>query len=307
MAIPKYDEITRPLLGLLADGQEHHLKDLSVAISDHFRLTEDERGALLPSGKSTYVRNRTGWAGFHLKKAELVEATKESTLRITDAGRRYLETNPPKITRAELMKFEPFSSYIVQLRKSAQENGSAVKSEDQSAEETTPDERIEQADRELRVSLSTELIERMLKMDPFRFEQLVVDLLFAMGYGGSREEAAQVTKKTGDEGIDGVINEDRLGLDVIYVQAKRWQENVGRNEIQSFVGALAGKHAHKGIFITTSGFNQNAIEYARAVPQKVILIDGQRLAELMIEHGIGVTTTRTIALKRIDSDYFEEA
>ena len=146
----------------------------------------------------------------------------------------------------------------------------------------------------------------MAKMDPFRFEQLVVDLLFAMGYGGSREEAAKITKKSNDEGIDGVINEDRLGLDVIYVQAKRWQGTVGRKEIQSFVGALAGQQANKGVFITTSEFAQTAIDYAKSVQQKVILIDGTRLAELMIEHNIGVTTARTISLKRIDSDYFEE-
>ena len=144
-------------------------------------------------------------------------------------------------------------------------------------------------------------------MDPYRFEQLVVDLLFAMGYGGSREEAAKVTKKSGDEGIDGVINEDRLGLDVIYIQAKRWQDQVGRKEIQSFVGALAGKQAHKGVFITTSTYSQNAFEYAKSVPQKVVLIDGERLGSLMIEHNIGVSVARTLAIKKIDSDYFEEA
>jgi restriction system protein len=144
----------------------------------------------------------------------------------------------------------------------------------------------------------------MAKMDPYRFEQLVVDLLFKMGYGGSRKEAAQVTKKSNDEGIDGVINEDRLGLDVVYIQAKRWQNDVGRKEIQSFVGALAGQRASKGVFITTSGFNRNAQEYAASVHQKVILIDGSRLAQLMIEHDIGVSTTSTISLKRVDSDYF---
>ena len=147
----------------------------------------------------------------------------------------------------------------------------------------------------------------MSKMDAYRFEQLVVDLLFAMGYGGSREEAAQVTKKSNDEGIDGIINEDRLGLDVIYVQAKRWQSTVGREPIQSFVGALAGKHANKGVFITTSDFHKNAVEYAKGVQHKVILINGQRLAELMIEYGVGVTTVRSIAIKRVDSDYFEDA
>lgn len=145
-----------------------------------------------------------------------------------------------------------------------------------------------------------------MNVDPFRFEQVVIDLLFGMGYGGSREEAAQVTKKSGDEGIDGIINEDRLGLDVIYVQAKRWKGTVGRPDVQGFVGALAGKQAQKGVFITTSSFTAEAIQFVRGLSQKVILIDGARLADLMIEHNIGVSTTRTIALKRIDSDYFEE-
>ncbi|GAA5483465.1 restriction endonuclease [Haloferula sargassicola] len=170
----------------------------------------------------------------------------------------------------------------------------------------TPEELIDNAVDTLREDLSEELLGQLSQINPYRFERVVLDLLFAMGYGGSRAEAAQVTKKSGDEGIDGVINEDRLGLDVIYVQAKRWKNTVGRVEIQSFVGALAGKQAQKGIFITTSDFNKNAVEFANAVSQKVILIDGARLASLMIEHNIGVSTIRTIALKRIDSDYFEE-
>lgn len=156
-------------------------------------------------------------------------------------------------------------------------------------------------------NLRSELLEQLLSVDPFRFEQVVIDLLFGMGYGGSREEAAQVTKKSGDEGIDGIINEDRLGLDVIYVQAKRWKGTVGRPDVQGFVGALAGKQAQKGVFITTSSFTSDAIQFVRGLSQKVILIDGVRLADLMIEHNIGVSTTRTIALKRIDSDYFEES
>ncbi len=164
---------------------------------------------------------------------------------------------------------------------------------------------IEDAFEDLNTTLAADLREKMGTMDPFRFEQLVVDLLFAMGYGGSREEAAKVTKKTNDEGIDGVINEDRLGLDVIYIQAKRWKCTVGRVEIQNFVGALAGQQSHKGIFITTSDFARTAVDYARSVSQKVILIDGVRLTELMIEHGIGVSVSRTLVVKRIDSDYFE--
>lgn len=170
----------------------------------------------------------------------------------------------------------------------------------------TPEEVIDSAIDAVEDNLQEELMQQLGAIDPYRFEQIVIDLLFAMGYGGSREEAAKVTKKSNDEVIDGVINEDWLGLDVIYVQAKRWQGNIGRKEIQSFVGALAGKQANKGVFITTSEFVQNAIDYARSVSQKVILINGPRLADLMIEHNIGVSTVRSIELKRIDSDYFEE-
>jgi restriction system protein len=170
---------------------------------------------------------------------------------------------------------------------------------------STPEETIDRALNTITTSLRSELMAQLREIDPYRFEQVVLDVLFAMGYGGSRQEAAQVTRKSNDEGIDGVINEDRLGLDVIYVQAKRWQNTVGRKEIQSFVGALAGKQASKGVFITTSDFNQNAVEYAGMLSQKVILIDGKRLADLMIEYQIGVSAIRTITLKRIDSDYFE--
>jgi restriction system protein len=175
-----------------------------------------------------------------------------------------------------------------------------------SVSELTPTDQIEEAHQKLVQTLATDLLDQMLKMDPYKFEQLVVDLLFAMGYGGSRAEAALVTQKSNDEGIDGVINEDRLGLDVIYVQAKRWQNSVGRKEIQNFVGALAGKHANKGVFITTSAFIATALDYAKSVQHKVVLIDGQRLAELMIEYNVGVSTVRNIGIKRVDSDYFEE-
>ncbi len=181
---------------------------------------------------------------------------------------------------------------------------SEIASADKSA---TPQEIIESAYKAIQMNVKSELLGLVKRMDPYQFEQLVVDLLVAMGYGGSREEAARVTKASNDEGIDGVINEDRLGLDVIYIQAKRWQHSVGRKEIQSFVGALAGQQAHKGIFITTSEFVETAKIYAKSISQKVILIDGDRLADLMIEHNIGVALSHAYELKRIDSDYFEES
>lgn len=294
-----------PFLQCLTDGTPRHVSAIREHIENHFALSPEDREELIPSGQSTKVANRVGWARTHLSKAGLIEKSGDwGVYRITHAGRAVVD-NPP--SAMDLRFLDTIPAHYAWFR-AGKKKPSEAKSEPTSQAEIDqpPNERIEEAFGELNASLSAELLANMAKMDPFRFEQLVVDLLSEMGYGGSRAEAAKVTRKTNDEGIDGVINEDRLGLDVIYVQAKRWQNAVGRNEIMNFVGALAGKHAHKGIFITTSTFNQNVLDYARSVSQKVILIDGQRLAELMIEHGIGVTTTRTIALKRIDSDYFEE-
>jgi restriction system protein len=312
MAIPKYDEIMLPLLRLLADGKPHHQRDLAMQIADHFRLTDEERNLLLPSTTSTYIRNRTGWAGFHLRKAGLADLPREATLQITGQGAALLKNPPLKIDRSFLMQLEPFKQFMLEQKQrglaAAKTKASNLMQPAGGAEEdTTPEERIEEAFAELKETLLTDLRAKLAAVDPFRFEQVVLDLLVAMGYGGSRKEAAEVTQKTGDEGIDGVINEDRLGLDVIYIQAKRWKSNVGRPEIQSFVGALAGKKANKGIFITTSSFHENAVEYAAGLHNKVILVDGRRLAELMIEHGIGVAEEHAYSVKKIDSDYFDEA
>ncbi len=207
------------------------------------------------------------------------------------------------------MQFPQFVEFAqaTGTRKTAQNEGKVSGKEiDPTGKNETPEELIGTAFEQLHATLRKDVLDLVKKMDPFRFEHLVIDLLIAMGYGGSREEAARVTKASGDEGIDGVINEDRLGLDVIYVQAKRWQETVGRKEVQSFVGALAGKKAQKGVFITTSGFKSTASEYAKDVHQKVILIDGERLADLMIEHNVGVAPFHSYNIKHVDSDYFEQ-
>jgi restriction system protein len=314
MPIPKYDEIMLPLLKVLSDGQAHTKRELTEKMADHFKLTPEEREQMLPSTRSTYIKHRTGWAAFGLRKAGLATNPVEGTLVITDEGRRFLATNPSgRLTRAVLMQFEPYRQFIAEIKErstaATKKIGALppVAPESPGDDQTTPEERIESAFAELRETLITDLRARLANVDPFRFEQVVLDLLVAMGYGGSRKEAAAVTQKVGDEGIDGVINEDRLGLDVIYIQAKRWKHNVGRPEIQSFVGALAGKKATKGIFITTSSFHDNASDYATGLHQKVILIDGRRLAELMIEHNIGVAEEHAYRIKKIDSDYFDEA
>ncbi|HEY1084161.1 MAG TPA: restriction endonuclease [Prosthecobacter sp.] len=303
MTIPTYQDLMLPLLRVLSTAEtDIHQKECTRRVSETLNLTEEQREARLPSGLQTYVHNRIGWAGWYMQQAGLVMKPKKGFLRITDEGRALLAKNPAVIDNNLLATYPSYQEKVIKR----QESDSPVSSQTAAASELTPTDQIEEAHQKLNQTLATELRDLMAKMDPFKFEQLVVDLLFAMGYGGSREEAALVTKKSGDEGIDGIINEDRLGLDVVYIQAKRWQASVGRAEIQSFVGALVGKHAHKGVFITTSDFHKTAIEYARGVQHRVVLINGQRLAELMIEHGVGVSTVRTIAIKRVDSDYFED-
>jgi restriction system protein len=308
MAIPKYDEMMLPILRILADGAEHPQRELADAIAKHFKLTPEECAERLPKVRATYLRHRLGWAGFRLRRAGLADSPRTGTLRITDEGRKFLAANPSQLLRGDLSQFPAWTSFLKDMKKNApREREGAMTPDDPELPAETPEERIGAAFTELNETLVTDLLSQLAKVDPFRFERVVLDLLVAMGYGGSFREAAAVTQKTGDEGIDGVINEDRLGLDVIYIQAKRWKANVGRQEIQNFVGALAGKKASKGVFITTSAFNGNATDYAAGLQQKVILIDGRRLTELMIEYNIGVAEEHAYRVKKIDSDYFDEA
>jgi restriction system protein len=306
MPIPKYDEMMLPMLRFLEDGADHAQRELADRIAVHFRLTPEECAKMLPKVRATYVRHRVGWAVFSLRRAGLAEHPRRGVVRISDEGRRFLASNPTQLRAADLKAFPAYLAFVGRIRGDSDKGDTRTEAAE-SVQQETPEERIESAFTELNATLVTELLSRLAKIDPFRFEQVVLDLLVKMGYGGSFKEAAAVTQKTGDEGIDGVINQDRLGLDVIYVQAKRWKANVGRQEIQGFVGALAGKKASKGVFITTSSFNDNATAYASGLHQKVILIDGPRLAELMIEHGIGVDEQQSYRVKKIDSDYFDEA
>lgn len=311
MPIPTYQEMMLPLLRILAEANtELRRKEATQRVADAMGLTPEDRTLRMPSGTQTHLFNRMGWAAWSLQQAGLLEKPRRGGLLITEEGKKLLEAKPALIDNKLLAaRYPSFQKKISQLpaHESAEGEDAAVAANTTLVDnEQTPTDQIEQAELKLNAQLASELLDIMARMDPYKFEQLVVDLLFAMGYGGSRAEAAQVTQKSNDHGIDGIISQDRLGLDVIYVQAKRWQSTVGREPIQSFVGALAGKHASKGVFITTSDFHKNAIDYARGVTHKIILIDGQRLAQLMIEHGVGVSTVRTIALKRVDSDYFEE-
>ena len=305
MAIPNLDDIRRPALELLSErGTLTKISDVFELLAPRFKLTEEELLELLPSGTQRKWNNRVNWSCFDLFKAKLLERPSKGYYQINEAGRKVLKEYTGNIDRKFLSKIsKDFEDFVTP---SLKQGGGKPVTPNAESPNLTPDEQIGLAMDTIDRSLRADLLEHLSNVKPYRFEQVVIDLLFAMGYGGSREEAAQVTKRSGDEGIDGVINEDRLGLDVIYVQAKRWKNTVGRPDVQGFVGALAGKQANKGVFITTSNFSQEAIQFARNISQKVILIDGARLAELMIEHNVGVSTTQTISIKRIDSDYFEE-
>ena len=305
MAVPHLDDIRRPALELLAElNRLTNVAEVFDLLAPRFELTQEDLEEMLPSATQRRWPNRVNWACYDWYRSGALDRPVKGRYQINGRGREILGTGPAVLTRTYLrQQSADFDKFLTPSSKMVDHPTSE---ETRPEMDDTPEEQIDQAVGTLDNSLKAELLEQLLKVDPYRFEQVVVDLLFAMGYGGSRVEAAQVTKKSGDEGIDGVINEDRLGLDVIYIQAKRWKNSIGRPEIQSFVGALAGKQAQKGVFITTSSFGPAAVEYAALVPQKVILIDGARLASLMIEHGVGVSTQRTILIKRIDTDYFEE-
>ena len=302
--IPTWDEFLRPILEFALEGPFMR-RTATPAIANKYEFSEEIKNSRVKSGQ-THIGNRTGWAMSSLIKANFIERypTEKFTYVITESGSDYLKLHEGPITASDLKKLDGYEEAWEKASQLKQKAKSQPTS--QNIDESTPDDLIENAVNDLTEELRASLLENLLNTDPYRFEKIVIDVLVAMGYGGSREEATQVTQKSNDGGIDGIINEDRLGLDVIYVQAKRYSNPVGRNDVQNFVGALAGKQAHKGIFITTSDYNNNAIEFASTVPQKVILINGLRLADLMIEHNVGVSTERTISIKRIDSDYFDE-
>lgn len=295
-----------PFLRFLGDSKEHSLRDAEESLGEHFNLSTAERAELLPSGQQGIFKNRIGWARTYLKKACLVEAPKRGVFKITERGLKILTTNPARIDGKFLEQFPEFMEFRDMSKTT---NGIKVVSEPTlaiPATTATPEESIELAYQGLREQLAQELLSVILSCSPTFFEQLVVDLLVKMGYGGSRRDAGERIGQTGDGGIDGIIKEDRLGLDAIYIQAKRWQGSVGRPEIQKFVGALQGQRARKGVFITTSSYTADALDYASRIDTKVVLIDGKALSALMIDFDVGVSAFASYVVKRVDSDYFEE-
>jgi restriction system protein len=304
MAIPDYQSLMLPVLTIAGEG-ETRVPIAAEKIADQLGLTEDEREELLPSGKQRLLHNRVHWAKFYMSKAGLIDSPKRGVFVISPAGRQLLASNPSRIdveTLKRIPAFADFYSAPATNTKTATPLGATAISD------ATPEEQIDAAHSVLAAALKAELLQRILEQSPTFFERLIVDLLVAMGYGGSHDDAARQLGKSGDGGIDGVIDEDRLGLDRIYVQAKRYAvgSSVGRPEVQGFVGSLVGGGASKGVFVTTSTFSKQAVDYARGLQQRVILIDGPQFTELMIEFGVGVRTSRTIEVKRADEDFFAD-
>ncbi len=303
--IPDYQSVMLPLLKLVSDKQEYKYRDLIEKLAIEFHVTDEERKELLTSGNQAIFDNRVGWAKTYLKKAGLLDSPKRSTFVITQIGLDTLKKNPDRLDAKYLRQFPAFLEF---QNASRNDNDSEEEIVIVETSEQTPEENLDKAYQRIRKSLASDLLNRVVDLSPTFFERLVVELLVKMGYGGSIKDAGKAIGKSGDEGIDGTIKEDKLGLDIIYIQAKRWRPGnvVGRPELHKFVGALAGQGAKKGIFITTSNFTKEALEYTPKNETKIVLIGGEQLAQLMIDYNLGCTTQQIYELKKIDSDYFGE-
>ena len=301
--IPDFQSIMLPLLEIIGDKKEYTIQEIRDSLAKNFNLTEEEKSEPLPKSKQKRFNNRVGWARTYLKKAELLVYTQKDVFKITDRGLTVLKEKPSKINVKYLKRFPELLEFIKPSKKIVHPKDKDI---ELILEKKTPEDLLEIGYEKFQEKLLSDLLEKITQCSPEFFERLVVELLVGMGYGGSFEDAGKAIGKSGDEGIDGIIKEDRLGLDVIYVQAKRWANQVGRPDIQKFAGALLGKKAKRGIFITNSTFSEKAIEYARNVENKIILIDGEQLTKHMVENGIGVSETASYSINKIDLDYFTE-
>ncbi len=304
MPIPDYETVMLPFLTLLSDGQVRHMGEITKALEKQFHLSPEEISQRLPSGQSTVMGSRTGWARTYLKKAGLIEPESRARYRITARGMELLKSRPSRIDSRLLRQFPEFLEFLKPKPGESVPEGSAM--EEPAAGHQTPLETLDSAYRRLRHELSDELLQTVTVSSPSFFERLVLDLLVRMGYGGSLKDAGEAVGRSGDDGVDGIIKEDRLGLDQVYIQAKRWSGAVGRPEVQSFAGSLEGHRARKGVFITTSQFTKDAREYVNRIEKKIVLIDGERLAQLMIDFGVGVSEIERYVVRKLDRDYFDE-
>lgn len=300
--VPKFPEFNYPVLLFFKDSQVHTLDDLCSYLAEYFHLSDDDLLDMIPSGRQSRFMNRIDWSLTYLRKALCIEKINgQQSYVITDRGINLLNSGITRITGKELSQFEEFRNFW-------NRNGEKQDKPDGDGQDddlATPEDLLENAYSSLTSALADELLDKILDVNPYMFEVIVMSLLRKMGYGGISDESLVVTRKSNDEGIDGIINQDELGLDKIFVQAKRWKNNVGRTEIQNFIGALSTKKADKGIFITTSGYNPNAIECAQNSDKTVVLIDGKELSRLMVEYGVGVQTIHSYEVKKIDADFFD--
>lgn len=305
MAIPDFQTVMRPILQSLSDGQERPSAWLYSTIADEFHLLPQEREELLPSKRQPVLNNRVAWALFHMKSAGLVEQPKRGVYKLTPRGQQVLQKHPQKVDMRVLAQFAEYAA-MRDKQKPGSDADTTLDSPGPAVQVITPDEAIATAYGELRASLAQELLDKIKQSSPGFFERLVVDVLLAMGYGGSGRDAGETLGRSGDGGLDGVIREDRLGLDVIYIQAKRWEGVVGRPTVQGFVGAIHGARASKGVIITTSDFSAEARQYVKTIPTRIVLVDGRTLAELMIDHNVAVSRVSNFEIKKVDNDYFSE-
>lgn len=302
MAVPDFQSFFKPLLDIAADGREHSIQEAREIIAEKMNLSEEDLRELLPSGTQTTFDNRVAWAKSYFTQAKVLESPRRSYFKITDRGRELHSKGHQRIDIKILNQYPEF----VEFHTAGRVKPVRGSNKDHDTGDETPEEVLQKAYQSIRNDLAAELLEKIKENSPKFFERLVVDFMLALGYGGSLADAGKSIGQSGDEGIDGIIKEDRLGLDLIYLQAKRWDGSVGRPEIQKFVGALQGKRAKKGVYITTGKFTDDALKYVESIDSKVILIEGITLANLMIDYGLGTTTTAKYEIKRVDSDYFAE-
>ncbi len=304
MAVPDFQTLMLPLLEFASDGKEYTMQEAREGLAEVFQLTEEDLEELLPSGRQTTFSNRVAWSKSYLTQAGLLESPKRGRFHISERGKQVLKEAPDRIDIKYLERFPEFLEFRQASNKDRTESVTRATKEQQSP--ATPEESLEESYQQLRDELANEILHLIKNNTPEFFERLVVNVLVKIGYGGSVKEAGKATRKTSDEGIDGIIKEDRLGLDVIYLQAKRWDSVVGRPELQKFVGALHGQRAKKGVFITTSHFSYEAQAYIDQIDPKVVLIDGNDLVQLMIDFGVGVSTAVVYEVKKVDTDFFIE-
>ena len=307
MATPDFQSFFFPFLKFASDKKEHSLQEVRDNLTAYFSLTDEDKAERISSGTQTKFDNRIYWTKSYFIKAKLVEQTKRAHFKITERGLNFLTKFSNNITVNDLKEIDEFKDFSIGNNSESENVNKSVEIQNTIFENKTPLENLEESYSIIQNELAIEILEKVKSNTWQFFEDLVIDLMVKMGYGGSRNKAGENLKRTNDEGIDGIINEDKLGLDVIYLQAKKWNSEggIGRPEIQKFVGALHGQRAKKGVFITTSYFAKTSYEYVKTIDPKVILIDGQSLAKLMIEHNVGASTVESYHVKRIDLDYFE--